>query len=211
MSEHPKHPRMIARHIDYDVDKGLVDLFPTPPWAARAFMTYVMPEANHDQKYLVLEPACGLGSMVKPFKEYGYKVTARDIIDHGFRCRKIDFLKTTDVDQFDYVITNPPYKIGDEFYYQALSARRGVALLCRIQFVSSLKRYRGIYTQRRPTKIALITGKMPARMGRVVQHASQYFDHAWFWWDLTKRVKKTEFVWIPPDAQKLLEKPEDYE
>lgn len=203
--------RMIARHDKYDVSAGVVDFIPTPPWATRALMEYVIPRWPRRAGHSVLEPSCGAGHISRTLKEYGLKVSSRDLVDHGYRCRKADFLEATDAHEFDYVITNPPYALCDQFYYKAEAAQRGIALLCRIQFVGSMKRFNGIFNKRPPTKIAVFSKRVPMRANRIVQNAASYFDHAWFWWDFSKLARNTELTWIPPEAQKLLEKPKDYE
>jgi type I restriction-modification system DNA methylase subunit len=105
-----------------------LDDFPTPPWATRALIEHVLGGKERVKSQVCLEPACGPGHMAKVLSEYFGKVTAADIHPYGYG-RIQDFLATPhETNSFDWVITNPPFRLGEDFTLRALKlARRGVA------------------------------------------------------------------------------------
>ena len=62
----------------------------------------------------VLEPSCGKGAISKVLKEHNFEVTAQDY-DEGLG---IDFLKFNK--KFDNIITNPPFRLANEFVKKSL-------------------------------------------------------------------------------------------
>ena len=121
--------------------KDSLDDFPTPPWATRALLEYVVERAGYADRLTCLEPACGAGHMAKVLKEYFGEVTASDIHPYGYGTLS-DFTKELySAGAFDWVITNPPFRLAEEFISRALPiARRGVAILARTVFRQSAVR-----------------------------------------------------------------------
>jgi hypothetical protein len=80
--------------------------------------------------------------MAKVLSEYFGKVKAADIHPYGYG-GVYDFLATPhETNVFDWVITNPPFRLGEDFTLLALKlARRGVAMLTRTVFIESVGRY----------------------------------------------------------------------
>lgn len=71
--------------------KGGLDFFPTPPWATRALLEYVMHPVW--KSYTALDPACGEGHMVRPLREYFREVYASDIKDYGKGFAVLDYME----------------------------------------------------------------------------------------------------------------------
>jgi hypothetical protein len=117
-----------------------LDDFPTPPWATRALMEYAI-GGNGLRSQVCLEPACGVGHMAKVLSEYFASVAASDIYRYGYG-EVTDFLATPhEASSYDWVITNPPFRLGEEFINLGLKlARRGVAMLTRTVFIESVGR-----------------------------------------------------------------------
>jgi type I restriction-modification system DNA methylase subunit len=86
------------------------DLFPTPPWATRALCECLAPEFDLRRRR-AWEPACGLGHMTRPLSEYFELVYASDVVDYGSGAQR-DFLAPGDEPAFDWIITNPPFKLA---------------------------------------------------------------------------------------------------
>lgn len=67
----------------------------------------------------ILEPCCGEGHISKVLIENGFKVKSFDLVDRGFG-EVQDFL-TDEVSSWKGdIITNPPYKLANEFLNKAL-------------------------------------------------------------------------------------------
>jgi hypothetical protein len=91
-----------------------------------------------------LEPCCGEGHISKiieenfPFAE----IISTDLIDRGYGKGNIDFLTYDYKRKFDYVITNPPYKLAKEFVEKSLKVtNKKVAMFLKIQFLEGVGRY----------------------------------------------------------------------
>ena len=96
-----------------------LDNFPTPPWATRALIEHVLPGKTTLQEMSCLEPACGAGHMAKVLHEYFGKVRCADVADYGYG-EVQDFLSPHIVNGMDWIITNPPFRLAEEFALKAL-------------------------------------------------------------------------------------------
>src|SRR5580693_8069990 len=92
-----------------------------------------------------------IGPMAKVFSEYFGKVKAADIHPYGYGGVH-DFLATPhETNGFDWVITNPPFRLGEDFTLLALKlARRGVAMLTLTVFIESVGRYDRLFSINQP-------------------------------------------------------------
>ena len=183
------------------------DDFPTPPWATRALLEHAL--GSYDRADVALEPACGQGHMSKVLEEYFAEVRASDIWDYGYG-EVADFLTTPhEAKSVDWVITNPPFRLAEDFILKGLSvARKGVAMLTRTVFIESIGRFERVFTPHPPVRFAQFTERVPMVKGRLDKKASTATGYAWIIWrhDLER---STELFWIPP-SRKALEKETDY-
>lgn len=186
-----------------------LDDFPTPPWATRALMEHVIKERASISGMTCLEPACGVGHMAKVLQEYFRKVDCADVKDYGFG-RVQDYLTFAPKTKLDWIITNPPFRLSQDFVLNALEqAEKGVAILARTVFLESSGRYRAIFQHKPPTIFAQFVERVPMVKGRLDKAATTATGYCWLVWD--KRKKSTpELAWIPP-CRKTLERPGDYE
>lgn len=185
------------------------DDFPTPPWATRALMEHVV-GAEAARGKTCLEPASGRGYMARPLAEYFQTVDAFDAYPYGYAGIR-DFLTFPyEVGSHDWVVTNPPFRLAEEFVDRAFGvARRGVAILARTVFLESVGRFDRIFRDRPPTYFAQFTERVPMVKGRVDPKASTATGYAWFVWDFSANETGTRVIWIPP-CRKKLERSLDY-
>lgn len=137
-----------------------LNYFPTPPWATRALTEWLAAETGEDLSgQSAWEPACGEGHMVRPLLEVFGAVRASDVARYGMigglgDHELVDFvgLPSACAPQCDWVITNPPFVLGEAFVAAAMrSSRKGFALLVRSAFVEGEERYRDLFALARPT------------------------------------------------------------
>lgn len=163
-----------------------LDYFPTPPWAARAGGELIRrfdPEAR-----TCWEPASGGGHMAWGLLDYFDGVSVSDIHDHGgdLGARSLigDFLDPgfgTGIDA-DWIVTNPPFVKGEAFVRTAWArARRGVAMLLRLQFLEGAARYR-LFAELPLHACAPFAERVPMVKGRWDPAASSATAYAWFVW-----------------------------
>ena len=148
--------------------KDSADDFPTPPWATRGLIEHVLKEKKTLRQMSCLEPACGAGHMAKVLKEYFGEVRCADAFHYGYAPVRNFLTYPYETNAVDWVITNPPFRLAEEFIERALDvARKGVAILARTVFLESVGRYENIYSRSPPTKFAQFVERVPMVKGRL--------------------------------------------
>jgi len=185
------------------------DDFPTPPWATRGLIEHILNDKKSLALMTCLEPACGAGHMAKVLKEYFGDVKAADAYSYGYGPIR-DFLTYPyEANAVDWVITNPPFRLAEEFVLRSLKvARRGVAILARTVFLESSGRYNAIFKEHPPTKFAQFVERVPMIKGRLDRKATTATGYAWLVWEKEKSGIPC-LMWVPP-CRKQLERATDY-
>lgn len=193
-----------------------LDYFPTPPWAARAggeLIKQLDPGAR-----TCWEPAAGGGHMAWGLEHYFTDVWTSDVHAYGDHLGEVaDFLGEGPAIDADWIVTNPPFKLGEAFVRQALRrARRGVAMLLRLVFIEGGRRYR-LFSERPPCIVAPFAERVPMVKGRWDPEASSATAYAWFIWRVPGGCPRpawethglTRLQIIPPGSRQRLSRPED--
>jgi hypothetical protein len=183
------------------------DDYPTPPWATRALLEHVI--GNHWQKNNCLEPGCGAGYMSRTLREYFAEVEAYDAVSYGDNEIR-DFLAYDYNDQqYDWIITNPPFKHAEEFTQKGIKlAKIGVAIFARTSFVESVGRYMRLYKATPPSTIAFFTERVPINRQKMERDNTTATCYSWFVWMKGNSIPSP--IWIPP-CRSELERDEDYD
>lgn len=200
-----------------------LDFFPTPPWATRALCEIVLPKLRAELAgRSVWECACGEGHMAEVLKEYARSVFASDVHDYGrgyalgsFVGEGLDVISSR---KADWIITNPPFNLAEQFLDRALAdGGRGVALLLRSNFIDTQGRYERVFAKRPPACVAQFAERVPMHKGRWDPGGDTATAYAWFIWkhsgDLAeasqRAVSGTRLLWIPPGQRHRLTRPDD--
>ncbi|PZX19799.1 hypothetical protein LX81_00261 [Palleronia aestuarii] len=207
-----------------------LDDFPTPPWATRALCKFLEREGFDLGQQSCWEPACNRGHMAQPLAEHFAEITATDIFDYGWPGMDgvCDFLGAPGLHERrpGWVITNPPFKVADQFIQRGLDvAREGVAVFVRTSFVEGAERYRTLFSVRPETFVLPFVERVPIWRGVLLDpdvpvwdaetHAlrkpSTATSYAWLVWTKDKVVgaDRTIFERIPPCRARLT-RPGDY-
>lgn len=184
------------------------DYFPTPPWATRALVEHVI-GPDRVKHLTCLEPACGAGHMSQVLLEYFSEVRSADAFDYGYAPIR-DFISYPyETNAVDWVITNPPFKLAEDFVRRSLDvARFGVAMLVRTVFLESIGRYNRLFLTNPPTVFAQFVERVPMVKGRLDEKATTATGYAWLVWE--HGVKDgPKLAWIPP-CRRRLERANDY-
>jgi hypothetical protein len=141
--------------------------------------------------------------MAGPLREVFEKVYASDAYHYGYGPVR-DFLTYPyETNTVDWVITNPPFRLAEEFVLRALNvARTGVAILARTVFLESAGRFEAIFSVRPPNKFAQFVERVPMIKGRLDKKATTATGYAWFVWEKNADAK-SQLMWIPPCRRKL--------
>lgn len=188
------------------------DFFPTPPWATRALCEYALGGWELD-RMTVWEPACGQGHMARPLAEYFAGVHASDVQNFGFGDVE-DFLLPFPRVASHWIITNPPFRLAEQFAAKAIEAATfGVALLVRSTFLEGVGRHERLFSAHPPHSIHQFVERVPMHKGRLDKDGSTATAYSWIvWrrgWPTIGESRPTEFCWIP-QCRRELERPEDY-
>jgi hypothetical protein len=148
--------------------------------------------------------------MARVLKEYFGSVACSDAYSYGYGDVR-DFLTyPRAAASFDWVITNPPFRLSEEFVIRALAiARAGVAILARTVFIESIGRYRNLFQHTPPAKFAQFTERVPMVKGRLDQAAVTATSYAWLVWEKANADAQPRLMWVPP-CRKNLERRGDY-
>lgn len=187
-----------------------LDDFPTPPWATRALCETLKITFDGHRIFNCREPASNRGHMVKPLGEYFLDVIASDIHDYGVGHLVVDYLFQP-LQSVDWVITNPPFRLAEQFITKALSeATEGVAVIVRTAFLESVGRYNSLFSKTPPSHVLQFSERVVMHKGKLSAKGSTATAYCWIVWNKRKLHSPTQFGWIPP-CRKRLERASDYE
>lgn len=145
------------------------DFYPTPADATQALLNFLnLPEGT-----IIWEPACGENHMVEVMQANGYKVIATDI--HS----GTDFLETGNLEA-DWIITNPPFSLADQFIIRCIQTKKPFALLLKSQYWHAKKRL-GLFRQYPPAFVCPLTWR-PDFLFKQRGNGSPLMDVMWVVW-----------------------------
>ena len=113
------------------------DLYETPAQAVHALLRV------ERLPHRIWEPACGPGAIVKVLRAAGHDVVATDLLDYDCPDSelRVDLLmERTAPAGVDAIVTNPPFKLADQFVTHALDLVPRVVMLLRLAFLESERR-----------------------------------------------------------------------
>ena len=105
--------------VNPKVEREENDFYATNPKALEVFLQNF---PALDISLPVWEPACGKGHLSDALKNKGFTVFSSDIIDRGYPelNKQMDFL-TCDIKNFKgHILTNPPFKLAEDFIKKSL-------------------------------------------------------------------------------------------
>lgn len=101
----------------------------------------------------------------------------------------VDYL-TTSFNPVDFIITNPPFSLAQEFIEKALTEAKVVVMLLRINFLGSFKR-KGFWKKNKPTSL-LVLSPRPSFTGQ----GTDGCEYAFFVWDKDNILGLDSFYFI---------------
>ena len=191
-----------------------LDDFPTPPWATRALCEFLLEEGFDLAEEDCREPAANRGHMVGPLREFFRSVEASDAFDYGVGFPVADYLFGSPPAPVGWTITNPPFRLAEQFIERALaSSRIGVAVIVRAAFLEGVGRFERLFTAHEPAHILQFTERVVMHKGKLSPNGSTATAYCWMIWHPSSVGKiarpRARFGWIPP-CRKRLERASDY-
>jgi hypothetical protein len=188
-----------------------LDDFPTPPWATRALLEYMARRYGWGFEHQsVREPAANRGHMVRPLREVFGRVEASDIFDYGAGFPVEDYLFGPPPPRTDWTITNPPFRLAEQFIRRGLECSDNVAVIVRTAFLEGVGRYQALFRGQRPQVVLQFAERVVMHKGKLSPKGSTATAYCWVVWSCWMQPTPTHFDWIAP-CRKRLEQPGDYE
>ena len=161
-----------------------MDNYPTPDIAVTSLLE------NETFNGTVWEPACGSGNIARHFPG----CIATDIRkDNIYGEPGIDFL--TEFRHVDHIITNPPYRLAQQFVEHALECANGkVAMLCKLAFLEGKARY-SLFKKYPIRTVYVFSERLPLTKEGDTRKQSSMIPFAWFVWE-KGYTGKTTVEWI---------------
>jgi hypothetical protein len=161
------------------------DYYETPEVAVRALLS-----VEHLPHWL-WECAAGGGAIARVLRDDGHAVICSDIVPRdGFALHfTADFLTTTKAPvACEAVISNPPYRLADQFARHALNLVPRVYLLLRLAFMESVRRA-DILEGGALARVHVFARRLPRmhRAGWDGRRATLSVAYAWFCWNRDHR------------------------
>ena len=172
------HSCQVQRHALVDRKD---DLYETPDVAVHALLTV------EKLPHCLWEPAAGNGRIVNVLRGAGHRVVASDLVDYGQSglIPGCDFLMETKPPiGVEAIVTNPPFKLAEEFVAKALDLCPRVVMLLRLAFMESERRT-SILEGSGLARIYVFRKRLPMmhRAGWEGRKANSGMAFAWFVWD----------------------------
>src|SRR5262245_56028035 len=174
------------------------DLYGTPPEATRALLTV------ERLPHRIWEPAVGRGTIADVLTAAGHDVVGTDLVDYGVGFPgRIDFLiERAAPPGIECIVTNPPFKIAEEFVAHALELCPRVVMLLRLAFYESSRRSH-ILENAGLARIHVFRKRLPMmhRDGWEGRKANSGMAFGWFCWDRDHRGPPTlnRIDWQPEE------------
>ncbi len=189
-----------------------LDDFPTPPWATRALCEWLQAHVGSLSELTVREPAANRGYMVRRLSEYFGDVQASDAHDYGAGFPVSDYLFGFAPEVTDWTITNPPFRLAEQFIQRALaSSNQGVAMIVRSAFLEGKSRFETLFSSKPPHFVLQFVERAPMCKGKVDPKVSSATSYSWLVWLMDQEQQAdTRLRWIAP-CRARLERASDYE
>lgn len=150
------------------------DHYPTPGETTVAIMKFLGLPRNT----IIYEPCCGRGHISKTFQLNGYRVISSDLYDYNFGEAGIDFIYTRFKD-YDWIVTNPPFNLAEEFIKKAYANGKPFALLLKSTYFHASTR-RELFFNTRPSHALPLTWRPDFTLSKGPSRSTM--DCTWFIW-----------------------------
>lgn len=163
------------------------DFYATPKSSVESLLNSLKLDFKNKE---VLEPCVGMGHIAETLK--CDNITGVDIVDRGWKGTIVGDFLTMDFKEkkFDYIITNPPFKLAQEFIEKSLSLLKENGKVCmflKIQFLEGVKR-KEFFKKYPPKYIYVFSARQsPLRNGFEFDENGKKWSStmcfAWFVWE----------------------------
>jgi hypothetical protein len=161
------------------------DFYATHPSALKLFLDKIGQDDFQIQG-AIWECACGQGHLSEELKRSGYYVKSTDLIDRGYGDVSIDFLKHNTKVWNTSILTNPPFKLAEQFVENGLDVIQegyNLLLFLKIQFLESKKR-KLLFKKYPPKYVYCYSSRqLCAKDGEFEKYTATTQFYAWYVWE----------------------------
>ena len=132
----------------------------------------------------IWEPACGDGAISTVLAAAGHEVVSTDLVDRGYGASRRDFLLEQTL-AAPNVVTNPPFKLADEFALHALRlGAQKVAIFQRTAWLEGRARLASLWRPYPPVQVWQFAGRQTLWRGDDAEKKDKggAIAFAWFVW-----------------------------
>lgn len=157
------------------------DLYTTPPWAIHAIIKREKLEGN------ICDAGYGTGNITKALVKHGIDRSQITGVDRNLHALDLDVLCDFNSyypnELYQTVITNPPYKIFNDFVLKAIAlSSQKVLVFARINALESAVRYERIYKKYPPARIYKFVNRVACPKGYDDKGGNAVM-YCWIVWD----------------------------
>ena len=168
------------------------DAYPTPSWCTEV----LMPQIAWGEQPRILEPCVGDGAILDVIRPVTESIEVCEIADPY--C--IDFLTYQPSQRIDFIVTNPPFSMAQEFIEHALDLANCVIMLLPLGFYGSKERHEW-WTQYEPSAQFVLSRRPSFSRNKDGKWGTDSESYAWVCWDSTGRQKRGFYHLNPTDEQ----------
>jgi len=143
------------------------DFYPTPGYTIDSMLNLI----NWNEVNTFLEPCKGDNAIYN-------KVP--DTVDKHWCELSLgrDYLESIESQEYDLIVTNPPFSIADQFIQKSLSESKTVCYLLRLNYFGAQKRNKWWNEIGTPNKLLVLS-----RRPKFINNQADATEYAWFCWD----------------------------
>ena len=190
--------------VNTNAERQKEDFYATEPNALKLFLDKIA-EDQFELQGCIWECACGQGHLAEELKRNGYTVKATDIIDRGYGDGIGDFLKQETRVWHTSILTNPPFKLAEQFVEKGIDLIQDGYNLClflKIQFLEGQKR-KELFKKYPPKYIYCYSARQKcAKDGEFEKYTATTQFYAWYVWE-KGYIGETILRWFQETAKRL--------
>ena len=162
------------------VSKLYSDLYSTPKQALDALHGVV----SFDKSKTYFEPCNGLGEISNYFKNnLSISMVTNEMYGHSPSNYKEDYLNPNSLVaecwNFDYIITNPPFKTAQEFVQEGFKYAKVQYHLLRLGFLEGKKRKEELFSQKHLKRVFIFSYRISCPKGVEMEETANAVAYCW--------------------------------
>lgn len=191
-----KGTNMATPNTKRKVSKTYSDLYSTPDIALDALCKVV--EFDKDKTYF--ECCNGIGKVSSYFRDnLGINMITNELYNHAESDYTENFLKPNSLAseswRFDYIVSNPPYKIAQEFIQEGFKYAKLQYHLLRLSFLEGKTRKEELFSQQHLKRIFLFSYRISCTKGVEEEPQANAVAYCWLEFD-RDYIGNPELIWL---------------